>query len=187
MHLIEPWLNNSTTLQLNHQNTSFKKQTFPITLICDHISSPSNIGSLFRICDAYGVSKIVFCGKEPEFSKRMTKTSRATEKTVSYEYANDIETIVTKLKKDKIHIVSLEIAKNSQPLQQYKFGEIKEIAIVIGDENYGVSENILKLSDEIIHIEMFGHNSSMNVAQATNTLLYEITKQLYLKTNQSDI
>ncbi len=173
-------------MQLDHQNTSFKQQKFPITLICDHITSPSNIGSLFRICDAYGINKIIFCGKEPEFSKRMTKTSRATEKKVSYAYFENIETVIKKLKKERVHIVSLEIDQNSQPLQKYKFRKLKEIAIIVGDENYGVSDNILKLSDDIIHIEMFGHNSSMNVAQATNTILYEITKQLYLSTNPSN-
>ena len=52
------------------------------------------------------------------------------------------------------------------------------MVLVIGDENFGISESILKQSDAVIHIDMFGHNSSMNVVQATNIALYEITKQL---------
>ena len=50
--------------------------------------------------------------------------------------------------------------------------------LVIGDENFGVSDNILSISDAIIHIDMFGQNSSMNVVQATSIALYQITKQL---------
>ncbi|MEJ6791494.1 MAG: adenylyl-sulfate kinase, partial [Lacinutrix sp.] len=49
---------------------------------------------------------------------------------------------------------------------------------IIGDENFGISESILKQCDTTIHINMFGQNSSMNVVQATNIALYEITKQL---------
>ena len=41
-----------------------------------------------------------------------------------------------------------------------------------------MSEAILNQTNEIVHINMFGENSSMNVVQATNIALYEITKQL---------
>lgn len=170
-------------MQLTHQNTNFKKQTFPIILVCDNIHSPSNIGSIFRICDAYGIDKIIFCGKEFEFTKRMTKTSRATEKIVNYKHEESIENVLKGLKKLDYTIISLEVTKQSKSLQLYKFKEIEKVVLIVGDENYGVSENALKLSDDIIHIEMFGHNSSMNVAQAANTVLYEITKQL-LNRNQ---
>ncbi len=37
---------------------------------------------------------------------------------------------------------------------------------------------ILQQVDAIVHINMFGNNSSMNVVQATSIALYEITKQL---------
>ena len=40
-----------------------------------------------------------------------------------------------------------------------------------------IEEDVLKFSDNVIHINMFGQNSSMNVVQATNIALYEITKQ----------
>ena len=46
----------------------------------------------------------------------------------------------------------------------------------IGNERQGVSERILKQVQEVVHIEMFGKNSSMNVAQATAIALYELTK-----------
>ena len=49
---------------------------------------------------------------------------------------------------------------------------------MVGDENFGVSDDVLKLSDVVIHIDMFGQNSSMNAVQAANIALYEITKQL---------
>ena len=52
------------------------------------------------------------------------------------------------------------------------------MALIVGDENFGVSEAALEGSDTIIHIEMFGKNSSMNMVQATNIALYQTTKQL---------
>ena len=51
--------------------------------------------------------------------------------------------------------------------------------MVVGAERYGISENILNILDDCYHIEMYGQNSSMNVAQATSIALYELTKKLH--------
>ena len=106
------------------------------------------------------------------------KTSRATEKYVEHEIRENTLEVITQLKDSDYQIIALEITEASQPIHQYQFDTTKPIALVIGDENFGVSEDILKLSDAIIHIEMFGQNSSMNVVQATNIALYEMTKQM---------
>ena len=165
-------------MQLTHYNTNFTKQTFPITLICDNVTNAPNIGSLFRIADAFGIEKLILCGEQITLGRKMSKTSRATEKTINYEIADSTSTIIESLKSKNYQIISLEITNTSKPIHTFKFSTEKPIALIIGDENFGVSDSILKMSDAIIHIDMFGNNSSMNVVQATNIALYEITKQL---------
>jgi tRNA G18 (ribose-2'-O)-methylase SpoU len=49
---------------------------------------------------------------------------------------------------------------------------------VIGEENFGISEAVLQQMDAVVHIPMFGQNSSMNLVQATSVALYEITNQM---------
>jgi len=165
-------------MQLNHYNSTFTKRNFPITLICDQVSNGQNIGSLFRTADAFGIEKIVFCGEHIPLGRKMTKTSRSTEKAVIYEVKADASEIISEYKKQGYHVVALEITKKSQPIHTYNFSKEKPIALVIGDENFGISDTVLKESNAIIHIDMFGQNSSMNVVQATNIALYEMTKQL---------
>jgi len=165
-------------MQLNHYNTNFTKRTFPITLICDNVTNAPNIGSLFRIADAFGVEKLMLCGSGITLGRKMTKTSRATEKVVNYEIIDNALDIVNSLKDNGYQIISLEITSNSAPINTFQVKKDKPIALIIGDENFGVSEDILNLTDTTVHIEMFGQNSSMNAVQATNIALYEITKQL---------
>ena len=165
-------------MQLTHYNTSFKKRTFPITLVCDNVTNAPNIGSLFRVVDAFGIEKVIFCGGDIPLGRKMTKTSRATEKVVSYEIQENASKTVKSLKDKGYQIISLEITNTSKPLHSCQFNMENPIALIIGAENFGVSEDILNLSDAIIHIDMFGQNSSMNVVQATSICLYEITKQL---------
>ncbi|WP_223034551.1 TrmH family RNA methyltransferase [Hanstruepera marina] len=170
-------------MQLTHYNSKFKEHVFPITIICDNISNAPNVGSLFRIADAFGVKKIIFCGNNITMGRKMTKTSRATEQYVSYQVQDSAFTETMALKEKGYQIIALEITDNSTPIGDILFSNSQPIALLIGDENFGVSENVLKLSDKIVHIEMFGKNSSMNVVQATNIALYEITKQLNVNSN----
>jgi tRNA G18 (ribose-2'-O)-methylase SpoU len=164
-------------MQLTHYNTNFTKRRFPIILVCDNVTNAPNIGSLFRISDAFGIEKIILCGDHIPLGRKMAKTSRATEKTVNYEISESASTIVENLKHNGYQIIALEITNKSKSLNTFLFLKEKPIALIVGDENFGVSEAVLNTSDEVVHIDMFGQNSSMNVVQATNIALYEITKQ----------
>lgn len=164
--------------QLNHYNTNFKKQKFPITLVCDNITNAANIGSLFRIADAFGVEELIFCGTDISLGKRMTKTSRSTEKYVKHKIEEHINGVLEDLKAKNYFLIALEITKKSQELNQFILTTKQPIAIILGDENFGISEDILNIVDAVVHINMYGNNSSMNVAQATSISLYELTKQL---------
>lgn len=165
-------------MQLNHYNTNFKKQTFPIVLVSENVTNAPNIGSLFRISDAFGVKTLILCGDDIGLGRKMTKTSRATEKIVHYQLHQSAKVVIESLKSEGYLIIALEITNQSQPIHKFEISKTKPIALVVGDENYGISDAILRLSDIQLHIEMFGQNSSMNVVQATNIALYEITKQL---------
>lgn len=168
-------------MQLTHYNTNFNQNTFSIILVCDNVTNAPNIGSLFRIADAFGIEKLILCGENIQLGRKTAKTSRATEKVVNYEINNSISTVIADLKSKNYQIISLEITDLSTPIHNVQFSIEHPIALIIGDENFGVSENILNISNEVIHINMFGQNSSMNVVQATNIALYEITKQLLKK------
>ena len=165
-------------MQLDHYHSPFFKKKHSITLVCDQVSNAPNIGSLFRIADAFGIEQIIFCGAEIKIGRKVTKTSRATEKRVPYICSRDTISIIHKLKKEDYNIICLEIASNSQPLDTFKFNTTHKIALIVGDEKFGISDDVLKLADATIHINMYGQNSSMNVVQATNIILYEITKQI---------
>jgi len=142
------------------------------------VNNAANIGSLLRISDALGVEELIFCGENLQLSKRMKKTSRSTEKYVSHKVESDILQVVTSLKAKRYFIIALEITDSSTSLDDFTLNTNQPIALIIGNENIGVSEDILKLADEIVHIKMFGENTSMNVVQATSITLYELIKQL---------
>lgn len=165
-------------MQLTHQNTNFKKQKFPIILVCDNISNAPNIGSLFRTADTFGIEKLIFCGDAVSLGKRMSKTSRSTEKYVNYQLNQCIETVISNLKASNYMLLAIEITEASLPLRIFQIKTEQPIALIIGNENFGISASILKQCHTTLHINMYGNNSSMNVVQAASIALYELTKQL---------
>ena len=164
-------------MQLTHYNTTFINRSFPIILLCDNINQSSNIGSLFRISDAFGVEKLILCGKDIKVGRKVTKVSRSTENSVDYEINHNVLNTIKAYNKKGYQIIGLEITSNSKPLHKTIINTNQPICLVLGNENFGISEQVLKLCHYTIYINMFGKNTSMNVAQAANIALYEITKQ----------
>lgn len=166
-------------MQLTHENNRFKKKDFPITLICDHIYFQQNIGSLFRISEAFGIEKILFIGKDiPLTPRKINKTSRSTHLQIPYSVIEDTNDAIESLLKEKYALIALEITSSSIPIQQISVPKNQKVALIIGNEIEGISEALLAISDQITHITMYGKNSSMNVVQATSIALYEISNQL---------
>jgi tRNA G18 (ribose-2'-O)-methylase SpoU len=165
--------------QLTHSSSIFSEKQFPIVLFLDNITGAANLGSLFRLADAFNIQSIIFTGTPPDLkSNRLKKTARSTQNSVHYGYFEKSEEALKTLKNEGYEIYALEITGNSIPIQEFNYEASKKIALVLGNENYGVDEDLLNLSDKSLHINMYGKNSSMNVAQATGIALYEITKSI---------
>lgn len=163
--------------QLSHNESSFQKKEFPVILILDNVTSKANIGSMFRLADAFGIQKIIFCGTEPNLkSNRLKRTARNTYKTVDFEFYKDSVETIKNLKKEGFISIGIEITSSSKPIENFSIENREKIMLVAGNECHGISGEVLKLCDESYHIEMFGANSSMNVAQSVGIAFYEITK-----------
>ena len=62
--------------QLSHSESNHLQKKFPLTLVADGLQGPANIGSLFRVSEAFGIEKIYFCNSIINFgSARLKKTA----------------------------------------------------------------------------------------------------------------
>lgn len=163
------------TLPTEKDKTKIKRN--PLVLILDNVLDTYNIGSLFRLADAVAAKKIYLTGEcETPPSTRITKAAIDTEKWVPWGYSKSALQVVKELKSQGYQIVSLEQDKRAQAFDKikYKF----PLAVVVGNETYGVSAELLDESDAIAEIPMFGINASLNVVVSSGILVYEIMKKL---------
>ena len=163
--------------QLTHVDIKNNQQQFPITIVCDAIRTPENIGMCFRISESFGVQKIYFEESSPSTENRIVKkTARNTISQIKHAVYNDFNEIIHQLKAEGNTIIGLEITDKSINIQDFNFKNYKKIVLLLGNERNGI-ENI-NLVDETIVIPMYGRNSSMNVIHSLAITLYEVTNQL---------
>jgi len=167
--------------QLTHKESNHSEKVFPIVLICDGLKSPSNIGGVFRVCDALGIPEIIFCNSQINFnSPRLKKTARNTQHYVSYSENKNTLNAIINLKDNGFKIIALEITDSSESIENLPLFDNQKIALIIGNENEGVSDKVLTNSDLCAHIIMYGRNSSMNVVQVTSIALYTLINKFYI-------
>ena len=164
--------------QLLHSEIKNDQQKFPITVVCDALRTPENIGMCFRIAESYGVQKIYLHENSPSIENRIVqRTARNTLNKVSYEKYLDFETLIVNLKNEGNTIIGIEITDKSVPIHSFDFSQHKKIVLLLGSERNGI-KNINSL-DKSIAIPMYGENSSMNVIHSLAITLYEVTNQFY--------
>jgi len=166
--------------QLAHNDIENHQKRFPITIVCDAIRTPENIGMCFRICESFGVEKIYLHESSPTIENRIVKrTARNTLAQIEHETYSDFATIIHKLKQEGNTIIGLEITDESTSIQEFEFQNSSKIVLILGGERHGIED--IQLVDQTVFIPMYGRNSSMNVVHSLAITLYEITNQLLKK------
>ncbi|MDA9311894.1 TrmH family RNA methyltransferase [Polaribacter sp.] len=163
--------------QLTHYDIENNQKQFPITIVCDAIRTPENIGMCFRISESFGVKKIYFHESSPKIENRIVKkTARNTVNQIEHASYSNFTTIIQELKAAGNTIIGIEITDKSINIQDFEFENHQKIVLLLGSERNGI-ENI-QLVDHTVAIPMFGRNSSMNVIHSLAITLYEVTNQI---------
>ena len=165
--------------QLTHETSDFEKKQVPVSLVLHNFEIKLNIGSIFRLADAFGCEHIYLTGDTPRPpDRKITKTSRSAEKFVAYSYTEDPLDIIYQLKEQDYKVISLELTDKSVSLADLQLESNEKICLILGSEKIGVSQELLDQSDLTVHIPMHGHLSSLNVATAAGVALYAISNPL---------
>ncbi len=157
-----------------------------IIVIVHNIRSAHNIGSIFRTCEGFGVSKIIVSGYSPypkmpndarlphlieKLTDQIHKTALGAEAIVPFEYQESVD--IESLKKQGYSIIGLEQDKRSVKLSE--FTPLNKIALILGEEVHGITAELRDNCDYLIEIAMAGKKESFNVSVAAGIALYQLT------------
>ena len=162
---------------VERQKEKQRGQRLPFCAVLNNIRSLYNVGSIFRSADGAGVEKLWLCGITGYPPNTMiAKTALGAQDKVTWEHQEDCLEVIHQLKAKGYRIVFLEQTKKSIPYQ--KFVPKAPVCLVLGNEISGVSDELLKLCDDAIEIEMRGLKNSLNVSVAFGIAAYHIANSI---------
>ena len=147
-----------------------------LIFILDNIRSAFNVGSIFRMADGVGAKVIFLCGYTPTPEQQiLTKTTMGAHDFVEWRHFQKLEDAMLEAKSMGYQVISLETSPQAKSI--YQIGLKGPTAFVVGNERFGLEQNILKTSDEVRHIPLSGVKNSLNVANSLSVAAFEWNRQ----------
>lgn len=160
--------------QASHTLADLDLPENPLILVAEHIEKPGNLGTMLRSADAAGVDALIVCDRCTDIhNPNVVRASIGTLFTVPLAEASSGD-VLQFLRERKIRI----LAASPHAEKDYTESDMAHgVAIVVGAEQYGLSDLWMQQADEPVRIPMLGQADSLNVAAAATILLYEAVRQ----------
>ena len=140
-------------------------------IVLDGIQDPGNLGTIIRSCIAFGFTNIILGDTSVDLYN--PKVIRATEGMIFHinVLRRNLLDFLPTLKGMNYKIVGTDVVSGKDIRKLKK----ENIALVLGNEGNGISEDVKNLCDEFVNIKMSSNCESLNVGVAASILMYEVS------------
>jgi TrmH family RNA methyltransferase len=161
----------------------------PLLIIADELQDPGNIGSIVRTAEAAGASGLIALRYTVDpFNLKALRASMGSAFRLPVVTDVKREELLQICNEREVKIVASRLPAKNRGLLEDAAIVVKEakytdanltqaVALVLGREASGVSEDIAEAADMFVHIPMAEGIESLNVAAAATVLLYEAARQ----------
>ena len=151
----------------------------PLFIILDGITDIRNIGAIARSAYCFGVHAIIIPDKGVgSLNEDAILTSAGALENMAVCRVNSLMKAVDDLHLNGIKVFASEMTSTKK---LFELDVSEPCAIVMGGEEHGVYQPLLKICDEQFQIPMVADFDSLNVSVATGIILYEVMKQRFAK------
>lgn len=152
-----------------------------IRLILHDIRSTYNVGAILRTAECAGVTTVYLTGYTPDpidrFGRKrkdIAKSAVGAEEMVAWRHVDSIESCIASLRSEGVAVVALE--QHPRSVDYTVFEPSSTVAIVLGEEVWGIPEEVIALCEAVIEIPVYGNKESLNVSVAAGIVLYRLIK-----------
>lgn len=151
----------------------------PLYLIVENVYDTYNIGGLYRLADGLAVKKLYLCGEmETPPHHKIEKASVGTYKIVPWEYKESAVQAIEAIRKAEknIQVFAVEQSANSKMYTEVDYSS--PVALIVGNETFGVTEETLAACDGTVEIPMWGINKSLNVIVSAAIVAFHVMEKI---------
>ena len=143
-------------------------------VVLPEIADPGNLGTIIRNTAALGGAGVLLGKGTSPFNAKAIRASAGNLFRLPVRRSPDLLEELADLKSTHT-LLGTSLSSNSVPV-----GELSSIpgktALLLGPEDFGLSEPIESLCDNLVHLPMSRGTDSLNVASASAIFLYELRK-----------
>ena len=160
----------SGTNEIGIVNKLNEKEIKGNVIILDNIQDPGNLGTIIRSAVAFNIDTIILSDDTVDlYNDKVIRSSEGMIFHVNILRRN-LKEIIPELKKEGYVVYATTVNGNGN------FDNDSKIALVIGNEGNGISNDIFDLCDKNITIEMNNKCESLNAGVSASILMYEMGK-----------
>ena len=153
----------------------FEEGINPFLIVLDGITDVRNFGAIARTCDCAGVNAIIIPERNSvSVNADAIKTSAGALNYVPVCREKNLVNVVKFLKSSGYKVVG---ASEKSSVNYTLVDYTGPVALILGAEDKGISNDLLKLCDEFVSIPEFGNINSLNVSVAGGVMMYEVVRQ----------
>ena len=143
-------------------------------IILDNVQDPGNLGTIIRSANAFNVDSVIL--SKNSVSKYNEKVIRATQGMIfkTNVLVRDLNTFIPYLKENGYDVYGSDV-NNGIDIKDALLN--KKVAIVMGNEGKGISNDIRNLLDKNIYIKINDSCESLNVSVAASIIMYELNRK----------
>lgn len=152
-----------------------KLSQFSTLLLLENIQDPGNLGTVVRTAEAAGIVAIILSKDCVDIlSPKVVRSTMGSIYRMPFVYVEDFQETLLELKKNNFSIYASHLDG------KYYYDEIsydKRVALLIGNESRGITEESAKKADSLVKIPMEGKVESLNAGVAASIMMYEIFRR----------
>jgi tRNA (guanosine-2'-O-)-methyltransferase len=160
----------------NNLLTALQKRQNDLGIVLENVEDPHNISAIMRTCDAVGIQEVYVINTKVPFRKKWgVRSSRSAEKWVTTFQFDTVDECFEVLRKRFATILTSNLSSDAVSLYDVNFTQ--SLALVFGNEQNGVSEQVKQLCDGAFVIPQVGIIKSLNISVACAVTVYEAYRQ----------
>ncbi|MBS0027942.1 TrmH family RNA methyltransferase [Chitinophaga sp. 22321] len=153
-----------------------KRRQANLTVVLENVQDPHNVAAVMRTCDAVGIQDIyVITTRAPRVKKWGHRSSSSAERWLTTYQFDDAAACMAALRKKYDKILTTHLATDAVSLYDIDFSG--SVALVFGNEQNGVSEEVRNMADGNFIIPQMGIIRSLNISVACAVSIYEAMRQ----------
>jgi tRNA (guanosine-2'-O-)-methyltransferase len=157
-----------------------------LTVVLENVFDPHNVSAVMRTCDAVGIQDVfILNNRIPPHKKWGYRSSSTAAEWLTIHQFTDVSECFSELRKRYKRIYATHLSDDAKEV--YGLNMTESVALIFGNETFGVSDDIRKLADGDFIIPQVGIIKSLNISVAVAVTLYEAYRQKKLAGHYEEV